>query len=218
MKLGVTIDGIHSAEALLLARYFMYEQVYFHHVRRAYDAHLVDFMREHYGSNGYMLDPDFHLSQTDYEVLAAIRAACRNTGVPGYGPAKAIYDRKHFRMVYSRSSEDEQILISSFSAGKMSPTVNKPLTPAYYIRSALEQKFGADKIKQKSNLQDSIPISFPVLMHDNRISEASNASMIFAAAPRVVSDYLFSEPGIASVVRTWIDKNRDFILAGEYAP
>ena len=37
--LGIIEGGIHSAEALLLARYFMYMQVYLHPVRRAYDIH-----------------------------------------------------------------------------------------------------------------------------------------------------------------------------------
>ena len=35
--LGVEEGGVHSAEALMLARYFMYSQLYFHPVRRIYD-------------------------------------------------------------------------------------------------------------------------------------------------------------------------------------
>ena len=42
--LGVEVGGIHSAEALLLARYFMFTQLYFHSVRRIYDQHLKDFL------------------------------------------------------------------------------------------------------------------------------------------------------------------------------
>jgi HD superfamily phosphohydrolase len=38
--LGLLIGGIHASEALLLARYFMYAQVYFHPVRIAYDQSL----------------------------------------------------------------------------------------------------------------------------------------------------------------------------------
>jgi hypothetical protein len=43
--IGVEIGGLNSAEALLLARYFMFGQVYFHPVRVAYDIHLVDFLK-----------------------------------------------------------------------------------------------------------------------------------------------------------------------------
>ena len=44
--LGTEKGGLHSAEALLLARYFMFTQVYFHPVRLAYDLHLADFLKE----------------------------------------------------------------------------------------------------------------------------------------------------------------------------
>ncbi|MDI6602306.1 MAG: hypothetical protein QME46_11125 [Thermoanaerobacteraceae bacterium] len=37
--LGFKEGGIHVAESLILARYYMFTQVYFHHTRRAYDHH-----------------------------------------------------------------------------------------------------------------------------------------------------------------------------------
>ncbi len=40
LRLGVHEGGIHAAEALILARYFMFTQVYFHKTRVAYDHHL----------------------------------------------------------------------------------------------------------------------------------------------------------------------------------
>jgi HD superfamily phosphohydrolase len=70
--LGLEEGGIYTAEALLLARYFMYQQVYFHHVRRAYDIHLIDFLRD-WLIDGYPIDLSRHLAMTDNIVLAAIR-------------------------------------------------------------------------------------------------------------------------------------------------
>lgn len=40
LRLGVTEGGVHAAEGLILARYFMFTQVYFHKTRVAYDHHL----------------------------------------------------------------------------------------------------------------------------------------------------------------------------------
>ncbi len=37
--IGVEEGGFHAAEALIIARYLMFTQVYFHHTRRAYDYH-----------------------------------------------------------------------------------------------------------------------------------------------------------------------------------
>lgn len=39
--LAIEDGGVHAAEALILARYFMFTQVYFQHTRRAYDHHSV---------------------------------------------------------------------------------------------------------------------------------------------------------------------------------
>jgi HD superfamily phosphohydrolase len=43
--MAIEHGGLHALEAMVLARYFMFTQVYFHKVRRAYDHHLLDFLR-----------------------------------------------------------------------------------------------------------------------------------------------------------------------------
>ena len=57
--MAIEHGGLHALEAMVLARYFMFTQVYFHKVRRAYDHHLVDFLTKYikrYPSslNGYL--------------------------------------------------------------------------------------------------------------------------------------------------------------------
>lgn len=45
-RLAIDQGGIHVLEALIVARYFMFTQVYFHDVRRAFDLVLTSFMAE----------------------------------------------------------------------------------------------------------------------------------------------------------------------------
>ena len=45
-RLGIEEGGWHAAEALVLARYFMFTQVYFHKTRVAYDIHLREALKE----------------------------------------------------------------------------------------------------------------------------------------------------------------------------
>ncbi len=73
--LGVEEGGIQSAEALMLARYFMYSQVYFHPVRRIYDIHLVDFLMEWLAMGTFSTDLSELLCMTDIEVTAALLKA-----------------------------------------------------------------------------------------------------------------------------------------------
>ena len=70
--LGIEEGGLHSAEALLLARYFMYTQLYFHPVRRIYDIHLKSFLKEWFRGGFFSTNLDDHLNLTDNEVMAAI--------------------------------------------------------------------------------------------------------------------------------------------------
>src|SRR5439155_1380956 len=46
LVLAMDEGGVHAAEGLILARYMMFTQVYFHHVRGAYDHHLAETLKE----------------------------------------------------------------------------------------------------------------------------------------------------------------------------
>jgi len=45
--MAIEHGGLHALEAMVLARYFMFTQVYFHKIRRAYDHHLLDFLKKY---------------------------------------------------------------------------------------------------------------------------------------------------------------------------
>lgn len=46
LKLAIDEGGLHALEAFVLARYYMFTQIYFHDVRRAFDLVLTDFIAE----------------------------------------------------------------------------------------------------------------------------------------------------------------------------
>ena len=75
--LGLEWGGLRTAEALLLARYWMFDQVYFHPVRRAYDIHLKDFLRVWLPEGQFPTSTEAFLELTDIEVLAAIREGAK---------------------------------------------------------------------------------------------------------------------------------------------
>ena len=71
-SLGIEEGGIHSAEALMLARYFMFSQLYLHPVRRIYDIHLKDFLKGWLPDRMFPTDPPDHLAWTDNEIAAGL--------------------------------------------------------------------------------------------------------------------------------------------------
>ncbi len=46
LNLAINSGGVHALEAFVLARYYMFTQIYFHDVRRAFDLILTDFIEE----------------------------------------------------------------------------------------------------------------------------------------------------------------------------
>jgi hypothetical protein len=97
-RLGIEYGGWHAAEALVLAGYFMFTQVYFHKTRVAYDIHLREAMRALL-PGGHFPKPtpeelDEFLRWDDWRVLGLLASGAG--GEHGVRLSK----REHYRMVY----------------------------------------------------------------------------------------------------------------------
>ncbi len=103
LKLAVEEGGYHALEALVIARYFMFTQVYFHRVRRANDLILTDFIQEllteEHGVAHYPLPTDIvaYLGWDDSRILAAAVERADNTTE---NLAWMICNRRHPKMAY----------------------------------------------------------------------------------------------------------------------
>lgn len=194
--LGVEGGGLHSAEALILARYFMYTQLYFHPVRRIYDVHLKDFLKAFLGGGYFPTDVEEHLKSTDNEVTAGILQAARVAGSAGHDPASRMVTHNHYKLLYSRNPDDVEI---------------NPQAASLIYDSARE-KFGDDAVrldcyKEKGNQND-----FPVLMNDGRIESSLLESQVLANVPIVAVDYVFVRPDAFDDARKWLAGNREDII------
>jgi len=92
IEIGIEEGGVHALEALVLARYFMFTQVYFHRVRRAYDMHLVGFLKDM--KIKYPAEVNKYLEWDDRKVIDLASQQSNNTH------AKAIRERKHFKEAF----------------------------------------------------------------------------------------------------------------------
>lgn len=194
--LGIEEGGLHAAEALLLARYFMFTQLYFHHVRRIYDIHLKDFLKKWLSEGCYSTEIDNHLLMTDNEVTAELLKAARDNNHPGHDSAMRIVDRKHFRLLYQRNPDDA---MKNFDAGKV-------------IFKAASQEFGAENVRHDPYRQTGTGIDFPVLTNDGRIVSSLTVSQTLANVPYVNVDYVFISPEHRKDAEKWLKETRDSIL------
>ena len=197
--LGVEEGGIQSAEALALARYFMYSQVYFHPIRRMYDIHLKDFLVQWLPEQRFATDIEAHLKMTDNEVMAGILTAARDSKAPGHDPARRIVHHDHFRVLYSRNPDD---LSKNERAGSA-------------VFDAARAKFGEEAVRQDVYRGKGGPTDFPIKMKDGRVASAFSVSSVLPNVPVTAIEYVFIDPTIKAEATEWLTRNRDEILAPE---
>ena len=194
-SLGVRMGGIQSAEALMLARYLMYSQVYFHPVRRIYDIHLTDFLRDWLDEGVFSTDLSEFLAMSDIEVTVALRKAMRDQGELSHH-ADRIMRRGHYRRLYAASPEDR----------KVNPEAGEAIFRALGEHFDPEQ-FRHDRYTQKGGAPD-----FPVLMDDGALSSSLAVSAVLEHLPIISVDHVFVARSVEEEAQSWLDENRQDVI------
>lgn len=91
LGIGVEEGGVHAIEALVLARYYMFTQVYFNVTGKALEQHLSEWM--HAEGRRWPADPELFLRQDDLSTLEAMRASDNLH-------AQAVVHRRHFPLAF----------------------------------------------------------------------------------------------------------------------
>jgi hypothetical protein len=180
----------------MFARYFMYSQVYFHPVRRIYDIHLKDFLKDWISGGVFPTDIEVFLSITDNEVTAALRETALDNRIKGYFHARRIVRREHFKRLYERNPDDVEINPEAGGA----------------IFDALGQQFGVDRFRRDRYSQKGGAPDFPVRMRDGRIVSSLAYSEVLNRVPVLSVDYVFAERGIFDKAEQWLEKNRKEVI------
>ena len=197
--LGVERGGLQSAEALLMARYFMYSQVYFHRVRMIYDRHLIDFLSEWLPAGRFPIDLECHLSMTDTEVMAAILDAARHPSKPGHNWARRLAGRDHFRVLYSRRHND----------------LKRHPEPVIAVYRAARDKFDADLVRMTIARDRGGQHEFPVLNGDKEVGLSLVESDVLSQLPAIAKGHVYVDAAILQDAKRWLEKNLDNILDTE---
>jgi HD superfamily phosphohydrolase len=192
--LGVVRGGLESAEGLLIARYFMFSQVYFHPTRLIYDIHLKEFLKLWLADRGgqFPTDPAEHLHYTDNEVMAAIAAAARNDADPAHEPAWRIVNREHFRVFYERAPEDVALYPEAATA----------------IFEAAKDEFGAENIRYADSRKEAGTAEFPVRDRDGNSVSSLALSQALQQLPEPHNEFVYVVRDLREDARKWVRENR----------
>jgi HD superfamily phosphohydrolase len=161
LRLGVNEGGFHAAEGLVLARYFMFTQVYFHKTRAAYDVHLRHALAQIL-PDGIFPSPENsdlgdYLRWDDWRVLGALADGA------GGDHGRRLAERDHFREVYHTPE---------------SPTAEN-LNVLNLVRETLGELLQAEELAETSTYKVGVP-DIPVISRnpDRGIEPLSSFSTV----------------------------------------
>lgn len=197
--LGVESGGLQSAEALLLARYFMFTQLYFHPIRRIYDIHLSDFLHAILPDGTFPTEIDEYINLTDNEIMTEICRANRDPKHSAHEHALRIMKRKHFKVLYQRNPLDS---VRAPEAGKA-------------IYEAAADQFGKNNVRYDSHVQKGSDVTFPVLERDGRVVASPDESEVLSRIPVVKIETVYIEPGFEEKSKRWLEKEREGIIGSK---
>jgi HD superfamily phosphohydrolase len=128
---GIGIDGggVHALEALVMARYYMFTQVYFNATGKALELHLNEWLEEN--EVRWPDDPEEFLARDDVSVWADMRRS-------GSLHARAVVDRDHFPVAFETREHLAREDKERFEA----------------LLPALRERFGAGNILVSNSAKD----------------------------------------------------------------
>ena len=109
-ELAITDGGLHAVEGFLLARYFMFVDVYFHRTRRILDIHLTEFIRDLLPGNTYPAAVEEFLEWDDTAILRALHER-RSDPI-----ARRVIAREFFRECFSTVDHPERAALVGFQS------------------------------------------------------------------------------------------------------
>lgn len=196
-SVGVERGGLSAAEGLLLARYFMFGQVYFHPVRVVYDLHLIDFLRSWLPGGQYSSDLEDHLQTTDDAVWQGMRESARDPLHPAHDPASRILERRHYKQLLEQTPDDQRL-------------TNEP---GKAVHAWALDRYGPGSALHRLPTKSGGPVDFPVLEKGLTVASSTSLSETLRSLPANRADLVFIKPEYRDDAVRELRKNRAAILA-----
>lgn len=201
--IGVEHGTLQAAAALLWARYSIFSQVYFHHIRRIYDIHLKEFMNEYY-KDGYPVSYDEFLSISDCNILDVLHKSLNNSQDAYYIYGKRLLKRNHFKCIYHQTAMDVQFLSER---GDM-------VAPSALIGKKLSDYLGDENIRVDTGMKRHKRVDFPVVLEETsgRVLMASQEMPTINSIPNIEAGYVFVHPEFKEKALDFINKNKNTLF------
>jgi HD superfamily phosphohydrolase len=176
--IGLEEGGVHAVEALVLARYYMFTQVYFNATGKALELHLNAWLAE--SGIRWAADPEAFLAQDDISIWSAMRAS-------GSLHARAVVSREHFPVAFETREH-------------LSPAAKERFED---LLPELERRFGAGNLLVSNSAKDSHRLAESrvlVKRYDGTLEPMAEASQFIGHLSRIERYRVYTPPALREEV------------------
>jgi HD superfamily phosphohydrolase len=180
LEMALHEDGIHTFEALILARYQMKTQVYYHRLRRIYDLYLCEYFKAK--GTDFLDTPETILKHNDVTMMATI---LQDAGEPetSWGKwAERICHRRHHREVFKTGEAADAIDIRR--AKEVFTDIQKDFTGLDFRWDLPEKEVYIHKLLIPGDRDERDWIPFPLVGSGSAGSFVGERSHILQHVPR----------------------------------
>lgn len=198
-RLAIDYGGLKVFEEFVLARYFMFTEVYFHRTRRYFDIVLGKALTVILPNGKYPEEIESYLQWDDVRVLQE----CRKKSVDGDENCKSIIGRCVFPCVLETPAHAEGEQLRTYA------NLKKQICRKFGDESFIEDS-SADKMPHKIPVRSEVGDEKAVILLNRRMAKRVSISeesyIIRALATKIGVKRLYARPDIAEAART-IAKN-----------
>ncbi|PHS14510.1 MAG: hypothetical protein COA78_05800 [Blastopirellula sp.] len=204
LEMAINRDGIHNFESLILARYQMNTQVYYHRLRRIYDLYLKEFFLSLDPSN--FNTPDKVLALNDFRATVQLMDAAKDDKLPGHKWAKRIVERDHHRDVFSLDERDGYLALNK--AGVVFSKIVNEFPDVEFLRDFPEKTTPIHKIACPGDHDESL-IDFPLIDQGKRYSLGERSQLLEKLPASFRIGYIFADTTDRDIKREIANRCRD---------
>ncbi|WP_314762877.1 HD domain-containing protein [uncultured Selenomonas sp.] len=207
-RLAIDYGGLKVFEEFVLARYFMFTEVYFHRTRRYFDYVLGRALKEILPRGRYPQKVRDYLAWDDVRVLQECR---KKVGKDSY--CRYIVERTVYPCVYETSAHAVGDSLGIYKG--MKSLLYKDFDKKLFIEDA-----SADKMPHKIPVQSSVEDEKAVILVNKRmrkrVSISDESHIIRALSNKIGIRRIYAHPSIAEaarkIVQDWHDPDKKEVL------
>ncbi len=188
LEMAINRDGMHNFESLILARYQMNTQVYYHRLRRIYDLYLENYFKAL--DQSQFDTADKVLALNDFRATVDLMDAAQNADAPGHEWADRIVNRKHHRNVFALDEREGSLAL------KKTATVLKTIRTEYpditFLEDLPTKAVSIHKIACPTDQKDD-GIDFPLIEGEKRSSLGERSQLLEKLPGEFRVGYVFAD-------------------------